>query len=89
MIKSIANFIGRDHGKFYFIGCSLPAGRGGPRDDGGHGQGKRKDKKQLICPILHCKNSLAIFLSPAGMPLTKLFLAGKNLINPGQGEFGQ
>jgi hypothetical protein len=26
----------------------------------------------------HCKNSLAIFPSPAGMSLTKLSLAGKN-----------
>ncbi len=36
----------------------------------------------------HCKKRLEIFLSPAGMSLTKLSLAGNNLINPGQGEFG-
>jgi hypothetical protein len=33
------------------------------------------------------KKRLAIFPSPAGMSLTKLYLAGKNLIIPGQGEF--
>jgi hypothetical protein len=31
---------------------------------------------------------LAIFPSPAGMPLTKLSLARNNLSIPGQGEFG-
>ncbi len=38
----------------------------------------------------HCKKSLAISPSPAGMSLTKLSLslAGKNLIIPDQGEFG-
>jgi hypothetical protein len=30
-----------------------------------------------------------IFLSPAGMSLTKLSLARKNKIIPGQGEFGK
>jgi hypothetical protein len=30
---------------------------------------------------VHCKKRWAIFPSPAGMSLTKLFLAGKNLIN--------
>ncbi len=35
---------------------------------------------------LHCKKSLAIFPSPAGMSLTKLSLAGNNLIIPGHGE---
>jgi hypothetical protein len=30
-----------------------------------------------------------IFSSPAGMSLTKLSLAGKNLIIPSQGEFDQ
>ncbi len=38
---------------------------------------------------LHCKKLLAIFPSPAGMSLTKLSLAGNNLIIPGQGEFGK
>ncbi len=37
----------------------------------------------------HCKKSLSIFPSPTRMSLTKLSLAGKNLIIPGQGEFGQ
>jgi hypothetical protein len=36
---------------------------------------------------LHNKKRLPIFSSPAGM-LTKLSLAGNNLIIPGQGEFG-
>ncbi len=31
---------------------------------------------------------VSIFLSSAGMSLTKLSLAGNNLIIPGQGEFG-
>jgi hypothetical protein len=38
---------------------------------------------------MHCKKGLSIFPSPGGMSLTKLSLAGKNLIIPGQGEFGQ
>jgi hypothetical protein len=33
------------------------------------------------------KKRLAVFPSPARMTLTKLSLAGKNLIIPGQGEF--
>ncbi len=37
---------------------------------------------------VHCKKSFVIFLSPAGMSLTKLSLAGNNPIIPGQGEFG-
>jgi hypothetical protein len=36
----------------------------------------------------HCKKRLRIFLSPAGMSLTQLSLAGNNLIFPGQSEFG-
>jgi hypothetical protein len=38
---------------------------------------------------IHCKKMLAISPSPAGLSLTKLSLAGKNLIIPGQGEFGK
>jgi hypothetical protein len=38
---------------------------------------------------MQCKKSLSNFPSPAGMSLTKLSLARKNLIIPGQGEFGQ
>jgi hypothetical protein len=37
---------------------------------------------------IHCKKSFTIFPSPAGMSLTKLSLAGNNLIVTGQGEFG-
>jgi hypothetical protein len=40
------------------------------------------------CVSVHCKKSLTIFPSPAGMSLTELFLAGNNLIVTGQGEFG-
>jgi hypothetical protein len=35
------------------------------------------------------KKRFAIFPSPAGMSITKLSLAGNNLIIPAQGEFGQ
>jgi hypothetical protein len=35
------------------------------------------------------KKRIAVFLSPAGMSLTKLSLAGNNLRIPGQGEFGK
>jgi hypothetical protein len=35
----------------------------------------------------HCKKSLAIFTFPAGMSLTKLSLAGNNLIILGQEYF--
>jgi hypothetical protein len=38
---------------------------------------------------IHCKKRLAIFPSPGGMSLTKLSLAGENLIIPGQGAFGK
>ncbi len=37
---------------------------------------------------VRCKKRFAIFPSPAGMSLTKLSLAGNNLIIPGQREFG-
>ncbi len=39
--------------------------------------------------VLHCKKRLVVFPSPGGMSLTKLSLAGTNLIIPGQGEFGK
>ncbi len=38
---------------------------------------------------LHCKKMLPVFPSPGGVSLTKLSLAGNNLIFPGQGEFDQ
>jgi hypothetical protein len=37
---------------------------------------------------LHCKKRLAVFPSPGGMSLTKLSLAGNDLIISGQGQFG-
>jgi hypothetical protein len=37
----------------------------------------------------HCKKRLTVFLSPAGMSLTKLSLVGNNLIIPSQEEFGK
>jgi hypothetical protein len=36
------------------------------------------DKKR----VLHCKKKLSVFPSPAGMSLTKLTVAGINLIIP-------
>jgi hypothetical protein len=42
-----------------------------------------------LCYTVHCKKILAVFPSPAGMSLTKLSLAGNNLIISGQGEFGK
>jgi hypothetical protein len=39
--------------------------------------------------VLHCKKGLAVFPSPAGMSLIKLFLGGNNLVFPAQREFGQ
>ncbi len=39
--------------------------------------------------LIHCKKRLAIFLSPAGMSLIKLSLAGNYWIFPDQGEFGK
>jgi hypothetical protein len=30
--------------------------------------------------VVHCKKELAVFPSPAGMSLIKLFLGGKNLV---------
>ncbi len=38
---------------------------------------------------LHCKKSLTDDISSAGMPLTKLSLAGNNTIILAQGEFGK
>ncbi len=42
---------------------------------------------QEMC--LHCKKGLAVFPSPAGMSLIKLFLGGNNLVFPAQREFDQ
>jgi hypothetical protein len=49
-------------------------------------RGKVKDNMAVKMTI-HCKK--AVFPSPAGKCLTKLYLDGNNLIIPGQGEFGQ
>jgi hypothetical protein len=38
--------------------------------------------------VLHCKKSLVVLPSPAGMSLTILSLDGNKLIIPVQGEFG-
>jgi hypothetical protein len=38
---------------------------------------------------VHCKKRLEVFPFPDRMSLAKLSLAGKNLIIPGQGEFGK
>ncbi len=47
-------------------------------------------KKSFWKNEIHCKKGyLAISPSPAGMSLTKLSLAGKTLIVPGQGEFSE
>jgi hypothetical protein len=43
---------------------------------------------QESCTQPHCKKRFSIFPSPTGMSLTKLFLAGNNLIILGQREFG-
>jgi hypothetical protein len=42
--------------------------------------GKRLAKALALCRALHCKNELAVFPSPAGMSLIKLFLGGNNLV---------
>jgi hypothetical protein len=45
-------------------------------------------RKRQFFTKTHCKKRFAIFPSPAGMSLTKLSLAEKILIIPGQGDFG-
>ncbi len=42
----------------------------------------------LFIPGIHCKKRFVIFPSPAGVSLTKLSVAGNDLVIPGQGEFG-
>jgi hypothetical protein len=49
----------------------------------------RRNPRSFHRSMYTVKKSLSIFPSPAGMSLTKLSLAGKILIIPGQGEFGQ
>ncbi len=46
------------------------------------------DNGCLSTKAIHCKKILKVLLSPAGMSLTKLYLAENNLIFPGQREFG-
>jgi hypothetical protein len=43
----------------------------------------------MLEKAVHCKKSLSISPSPAGMSLTKLTLAGNYLIIPGHGDFGK
>ncbi len=61
-------------------------------------KGEDWDKKEIGRRVLsrdskemrvHCKKGLAVFLSPAGMSLIKLFLGGNNLVFPAQREFDQ
>jgi hypothetical protein len=55
--------------------------------------GKKVSKLKSIAELgrftVHDKKRLATFQSPAGMSLTKLSMAGNNLIIPAQGEFGK
>jgi hypothetical protein len=46
-------------------------------------------RQHMALDSIHCKKTLAVFPSPAGMSLTKLSLDGNNLIFPVQGEFGE
>jgi hypothetical protein len=50
---------------------------------------ERHDLALALFLYVHCENRLEVFPSPARMPFTKLSLAWKNLIIPGQGEFGK
>jgi hypothetical protein len=43
--------------------------------------------RAVLAEGINVKKRLAIFPSPAGMSLSKLSLAGNNLIIPSQGEF--
>jgi hypothetical protein len=45
--------------------------------------------KEVERGYLHCKKGLAVFPSPAGMSLIKLFLGGNNLVFAAQREFDQ
>jgi hypothetical protein len=53
------------------------------KDRTGHQENKGQGQS------INCKKSVSIFPSPARMSITKLSLAMKNLIIPGQGEFAQ
>jgi hypothetical protein len=57
--------------------------------DAGNKKGPIDELLKFSCTKIHCKKSLTIFPSRAGISLTKLSLAGKNLIIPRLGEFGQ
>ncbi len=48
---------------------------------------ERNDTFRHLKNVLACKKGI-VFPSPAGMSLTKLSLAGNNLVIPGQEEFG-
>jgi hypothetical protein len=51
----------------------------------------RKCANSAVCTlskhVVHCKKRKEFSVPAAGMSLTKLSLAGKNLIIPAQGEF--
>jgi hypothetical protein len=46
-------------------------------------------RKQTLILKYTVKKNLAVFPSPAGMSLIKLFLGGNNLVFPAQREFDQ
>jgi hypothetical protein len=50
---------------------------------------KMRHKRYKLYVEYTVKKMFAVFPSPAGMSLTKLSLAGNNLIIPCQGELGQ
>jgi hypothetical protein len=67
--------------------CNSSNHSSGHNQSGRHGCGYSPSHFNIL-KTLHCKKRLAVFPSLAGMSLTKLSLAGTNLIIPGQGEFG-
>jgi hypothetical protein len=65
------------------------AGRDGPERHHRPGVGAAAEQshppQQRLPGNLHCQKRFMIFPPPAGMSLTKLSLAGNNLIIPSQG----
>ncbi len=53
-------------------------------EKGSDGKGEEMGRRWV-----HCKKGFAVFPSPAGMSLIKLFLGGNNLVFPAQREFDQ
>jgi hypothetical protein len=58
-----------------------------PANDQGQSFLPLKTTFTILGDIIHCKNRFAVFLTPAGMSLNKLSLAGNNIIIPRLGEF--